>query len=236
MTTSPHRLVSPRAGWPVCLGALGLLLAASGLAAQTATSATAVARPVLRSALPAPDAELFDGSKFPPEERPERGILSTIEVAGNEPQPGRTGEQRGGGGREEEREGQGGGMAGVGPRPAGAPEEQTPEAAEIAALGGGGPEFEGIETADAAGGGGPPPPAGGLPTDEELDNKPQPIPLGDRSAQIAMRTDSRDPNINRAPAANERSEERMAVRSAAGQQTPNRTRGSERGIDMPSDL
>jgi hypothetical protein len=230
--TDPSSIFTGRSPWPARIAVVVLALVVTGAAAQTA--ATATARPTApRRVLPAPDPELFDGSKFPPEKRPDRGILADFEAGEGDPQQGAMAEAQGGGGEEGE-EGRGGGMAGVGARPAGAPEEQTPEAAEIAGMGGGS-EIEGLEVAEAAAGGAPPP-GGGIPGDEDLADKPAPIPLGDQSAQIAMKTDSRDPNINRAPAANERSEERMAVRSAAGQQTPNRTRGSERGVDMPSDL
>ncbi len=227
--------------------------------ARTAT--TVSSRSSSRGTSRIPDPGIFDGSDFPEEERPEQTMIAQFEMPGQEPQPPTKseqgpGQQQGGGGQGPGGDGgpQGGGG---GPQLAGGP--QIPGLPPIMGGGGGaggqsgmpppipegdqgdagqpgggegelGPEGEG-GPAGAEGAEGAPDAAGQKGRALEA---PSEIQIGDENAKLA------ESSIPQASASaqleNEQGESRMSVKAATGSQTSNRGTGTERGVDIPSNL
>lgn len=195
-----------------------------------------------------PDPSIFDGSKFPPEERPERGLLANMERPGEEPPPvpgpgqeeGAGGQQQGGGDQQMAGGGgAGGGGSGDGEQGSGG----APSAPAIAGLppiaqsgggsGGEGEEQEGEQGQPGQPGGpnGPKPPPGAQGRQLE---KPSAVQIGDPNAALAETqkpTASASAQLESKPG-----EARMQVKAAQGSQSSNRGKGTERGKDIPSNL
>ena len=203
------------------LSTLAIGWCAATVWSQTPTKAVPPREP------PAPDPALFDGTDFPPEDRPERGLFADFEAGEEEGATGGEPERQEAGGGGEEEEGGGGGMlAGAGGGPEG----------EAGGAGGAGASDEG--EAGAAGTEGPgaaEAPQVAAAADQSL-VKPGEMPLGDPNARIAQAPEALRQPPPGAQVSNQQGEDRMSVKSASGQQTPNRSRGSERGIEIPSSL
>ncbi len=232
-----------------------------------------------------PDTSIFNGSGFPPEERPEQGLIAQFEMPG-QPQPSTQdvpgpGDQKGGGG-----EGPGGdasmnsggpdGMQVAGPQMPGLNLPGLP----IPSMGGGGglpggPSLPSLPTLDMGdrgkqgqsggegeegeegqqgpggqggeGSEGEPGQQGpaGAPSDQQAPQlagrqgrqleKPDAVQIGDEGAKLAE-ADVPVVDSSRTMDGNAKGEDRMAIKSAAGQQSGERGSGSERGIDIPSNL
>jgi hypothetical protein len=199
-----------------------LALTSGAALAWSQTPSKAAPRPP-----PAPDPALFDGTDFPPEERPERGLFADFEAGEEEAKAGGDPDKQESGGGGEQQEGGGTGLlAGAGGgregEGAGADEAGSSGDAPEGANGSAGPEAGQAPKVAAA--------------DDQALVKPGDMPLGDPNARIAQ-----TPEALRAPppgskASNQQGEDRMSVKAASGQQAPNRSRGSERGIEIPSSL
>jgi|GEM_PF-975710 len=191
-----------------------------------------------------PDPSIFDGSKFPLEKRPERGLLANMERPGEEPPPvpgpgqkeGAGGQQQGSG---EEQMAGGGGQGGGGSGDGEAGGGGAPSAPEVAGLppvaqAGGGPGGEGEpegKPGQPDSPGGPKAPAGAQ--GRQLD-KPSAVQIGDPNASLA---ESQKPTASAsAQLESEKGEGRMQINAAQGNQAANRGKGSERGKDIPSNL
>lgn len=190
-----------------------------------------------------PDPSIFDGSQFPPEERPERGLLANMERPGAEPPPvpgpgqeeGAGGQQKGGGEQQMAGGGAGGGGSGDGEQGSGG----APSAPAIAGLppiaqSGGGSGGEGEQEGEPGQPGGPqgpkPPPGA---QGRQLE-KPSAVQIGDPNASLA---ETQKPNTgSSAQLESGPGEARMQVKAAQGNQGANRGKGSERGKDIPSNL
>jgi hypothetical protein len=204
-----------------------------------------------------PDPTLFDGSGYPEEERPEQAMIAQFENPGGEPPPTTKdeqgpGEQRGGGG-------QGPGGDG-GPPGGGGGQTQGPQIAGLPPVmggGGGGEEGEdgqgqgpipesqmGDQSGTGEGQEGEPGEAGAAGAAEAPQvaegqqgralEKPSEVQIGNEDAKLA------EAQLPQAEASrqleNEQGETRMSVEAAAGSQPANRGRGTERGVDIPSNL
>jgi hypothetical protein len=227
-------------------------------------STTVNSRTSTRGTSKIPDPTLFDGSQYPEEERPEQSQIAQFENPGGQPPPPTRdekgpGQQRGGGGPGPGGDGgqQGGGGGpemGGGPQIAGLP--------PIMGGGGGGEEQEG----EQGQGGGTPPPIPesemgdqsgggegqegepgqqGAPGAEDAPQiaegqqgqaleAPSQVQIGDENAKLA------EADLPQAEASrqlqNEQGENRMSVEAATGSQPANRGKGTERGVDIPSNL
>lgn len=184
---------------------------------------------------PAPDPGLFDGSGYPPEERPERGLLADFEAGEHEPSAGDPeGEKKPGGGGQEQDPASGITLT----TPALAQSGQAAQQGGEENGGGGGGDAQ-----DGSGGGSEgqqgEPGQSATPIAASADQqpvKPGEVALGDPNARIAQAPDARQVQGN-SSMTNEQGEDRMSVKAASGQQSsPNRSRGSERGVDIPSNL
>lgn len=212
-----------------------------------------------------PDPTLFDGSNFPPEERPEHGLIAQFEIPGQDPEKivQGPGEEEGGGPGEKgggsDPDGGPGGiqvtmagpqipglpipmMGGTGapgglpglpgmpsmPSVGAPPPLPTFEMPKDGKSGEGEPGKPGAEGADMKAPA-PPPGAQGEPLE-----KPNAVKIGDEGAKLA------EADTPRASASaqtqNAQGEDRMKIKAAAGNQPVNRDRGTERGVDIPSDL
>jgi hypothetical protein len=257
-----------RPSLPLLLGA-ALLLLPGGLPAQSSQGpvitaptrttpppreATPRTEPAPRRALPPPravipDPELFDGSKFPPEQRSEHGMVADFEVAGSDQASasdtvGGGGSAGGGAPAEATEEGGGGGAPAQGGGEEGAGEPPTP--------GGGGGGEEGADDlpeTDAAGGGGmqiaQPPDGGtqgpggaaavaGTPVDPAPAGRPaREVGIGAPEMQIALPPSAQKEIVGGRQTDQQQEHERAMPR---GQQSDNRNRGVERGANIPSDI
>ncbi len=191
-----------------------------------------------------PDPSIFDGSDFPKEERPERGLLANMERPGEEPPPvpgpgeeeGAGGGPQQGGGEEQMAGGggQGGGGEGDGEEGAGG----APSAPSIAGLppiaqAGGGEGGEGEEGQPGQPGSPDAPKAPAGAQGRQL-QKPSAVQIGDPNASLA---ESQKPTASAsAQLESEQGEARMQVQAAQGAQAANRGKGTERGKDIPSNL
>lgn len=219
-----------------------------------------------------PDPSIFDGANFPPEERPEQGLIAQFEMPGEQQRSTQNvegdGQQQGGGGQGPGGDGQqSGGGGGPQMSVAGIPGLQIP-----GLMGGGGGEGDqqgmpalptldmgdrqhGTEQGEEGeqggqgGEGGEPGEQGqagaaGEPGQEAPQlagregrqlEKPGEVPIGDEGAKLAQaNTPTDDPS--RQTDGSAQGEDRMQVKSASGQQSGERGSGSERGIDIPSNL
>ncbi len=222
-------------------------------------SATVNSRSSSRGSSKIPDPSIFDGSAFPPEERPEQAQIAQFENPGGEPPPSTQdvkgpGEQKGGGGQgpggDGGEQGGGGGQMG-GPQIAGLPpvagggggEDESGEQGQ----GGGEPIPESQMGDEGQGGEGPEGeqgeggPAGSAEAPQVAEGqqgraleKPSEVQIGDENATLA------EADLPQAEASrqleNEQGENRMSVEAASGSQPANRGKGSERGVDIPSNL
>lgn len=213
--------------WSVGYGQAQTVTKAPGATMTTQPkSATAAAK---RSP-PAPDPGLFDGSGYPPEERPERGLLADFEAGAHEPSAGGPEEEEGpgGGGQQEEQAQQIAAMtpsltqSGAQQNGSGGDQEAGSNGQNGGSEGQAGQEGQSATPIAAAA--------------DQQPVKPGEVALGDPNSRIAQAPEGRQPRPG-AQTTNERGEDRMSVKSAAGaQSTPNRSRGGERGIDIPSNL
>ncbi len=237
-----------------------------------------------------PDTSIFDGSGYPPEKRPEQGLIAQFEMPGQQqPQPSTLnvegpGDQQGGGGEGPGGDGQmnsGGpdGMQVAGPQMPGIniPGLNIP-GLPIPSMGGGagmpgGPSLPSLPTLDMGDRGKEGQPGGqpgegeegqqgqggqqgegqpgdqqavaGQPSDQKAPTlagrqgrqlqKPDAVQIGDEGAKLAE-ADVPMAASDRALDGTNQGEDRMAVKSASGQQSANRSSGTERGIDIPSNL
>ncbi|WP_221030538.1 hypothetical protein [Actomonas aquatica] len=237
---------------------------------------------------PIPDVSIFDGSAYPPEERPEQGLIAPFEMPGqqqpstqNVPGPG---EQQGGGGQgmggDSPMDGMGGPQVSMsGPQMPGIPGMPSmggggaggiPGLPQLPQMGGGSgsgslPSLPTLDMGDRGkegqqgqGGGGPqgeqsgeqgqqgPGGMAGTPSDQQAPTlagrqgrqlqKPGAVQIGDEGAKLAT-ADIPVVDANRAVDGTQQGEDRMAVKSAGGgNQTANRSSGTERGVDIPSNL
>lgn len=228
-------------------------------------STTVNSRTSSRGTSKIPDPSIFDGSQYPEEERPEQSRIAQFENPGGQPPPPTQdvkgpGQQKGGGGQGPggdggEQGGGGGPQMGGGPQIAGLPpimgggggggEEQEGEQGQ-----GGGtpPPIPESEMGDQSGGGegqeGEPgqPGAPGAEDAPQLAEgqqgqaleAPSQVQIGDENAKLA------ESDLARAEASrqleSEQGESRMSVEAATGSQPANQGRGTERGVDIPSNL
>lgn len=205
-----------------------------------------------------PDPSIFDGSAFPPEERPEQAMIAQFENPGGEPPPPTKdekgpGQQKGGGGQGPG--GDGGEQGGGGPQIAGLPPVAgggggEDEAGEQGQGGGAPPPIPESQMGDEGQGGegegqegepGQPGAAGSEDAPQLAEGQqgsqleaPSQVQIGDENATLA------EADLPQADAArqleNEQGENRMSVEAASGSQPTNRGKGSERGVDIPSNL
>lgn len=229
-------------------------------------STTVNSRTSSRGTSKIPDPSIFDGSQYPEEERPEQSQIAQFENPGGQPPPPTKneqgpGQQKGGGGQGPGGDGgpQGGGggpQMGGGPQIAGLP--------PIMGGGGGGEDQEGeqgqgggqpppipeSQMGDQSGGGegegqegqpGQPGAAGAEGAPELAEGQqgqaleaPSQVQIGDENAKLA------ESDLARAEASrqleSEQGETRMSVKAATGSQPANRGKGTERGVDIPSNL
>lgn len=222
-----------------------------------------------------PDPSIFDGSGFPPEERPERGLIAQFEMPGQEQPSSQNvqgpGDKQGGGGQgpggDDSMSAAGGpqmgmgglnipgipGMGGGG----GGGTESMPQIPSLAGGGGGPPPIEEGDMGDRGKEGGKPGEGGeegdpqqaggegGAPGAEDAPKvaagqkgraleKPQAMQIGDKNAKLAE-TDAPLSDAGKQLDA-EQGEDRMAIKAASGNQPANRDSGTERGVDIPSNL
>ncbi|GAB5560288.1 MAG: hypothetical protein SynsKO_19350 [Synoicihabitans sp.] len=208
-----------------------------------------------------PDPSIFDGTDFPEEERPEQAMIAQFEMPGQQPQPATKNEQ--GPGQQQGAGGQGPGGdggpqgGGGGPQLAGGP--QIPGLPPLMGGGGGAqgqpgmppmiPEGDQGDAGKPGGGegeqgeqgeGGPAGAEGAEKAPSSAGQKgralqaPSQIQIGDENAKLA------EADLTQASASaqleNEQGENRMSVEAATGSQTSNRGTGTERGVDIPSNL
>ncbi len=161
-----------------------------------------------------PDPSIFDGSDFPKEERPERGLLANMERPGEEPPPvPGPGEEEGAGG---------------GPQQGGGEEQMAGGGGQ-----GGGGEGDGEEGQPGQPGSPDAPKAPAGAQGRQL-QKPSAVQIGDPNASLA---ESQKPTASAsAQLESEQGEARMQVQAAQGAQAANRGKGTERGKDIPSNL
>jgi hypothetical protein len=219
--------LSCAAGYAQTTAPKGTVPKSPALAAKPApsTPVPGTSGPPRRPAL-APDPGLFDGSGYPPEERPERGLLADFEAGQHEPSAGDPdGEPKLGGGGQQEQA-----LAGITPMTPSLT-QQTQQGGQQNGGSGGGEGEQGQQGQPGEQGQSATPIAASA---DQKPVKPGEVALGDPNARIAQSADARQAQGN---AQNERGEDRMSVKAAAGQQSsPNRSRGSERGVDIPSNL
>lgn len=213
-----------------------------------------------RSTAAIPDPSIFDGSQFPPEERPEQGLIATLEMPGSESQERREGpgDEPGGGGDgpggDSDQPGGGGGIQ-VGLAGPQIPGLSIPGLGGAGGAPGGLPGLPSIPTLDTGDqgkpgqsgpegqpGGEPGKPGGPAPADapkvagnqgRQLE-KPSAVQIGDPNAKLAEAgSPQADPSKSLESA---QGEDRMQIKAAAGSQSGNRDRGTERGVDIPSNL
>jgi len=214
-----------------------------------------------RSTSKIPDPGIFDGSDYPEEERPEQAQIAQFENPGGQPPPPTKneqgpGQQQGGGGQGPGGDG-GQQPGGGGPQLAGGP--QIPGLPPI--MGGGGgeggqpgapppiPEGDQGDAGQPGGGGeGEPGEEGGQQGGAEgapeapdaagqqgrALEKPSAIQIGDENAKLAE-TDLPQTDPSR-QLESKPGEDRMSVKAASGNQSSNRGKGTERGVDIPSNL
>lgn len=215
-------------------------------------AATVNSRSSARGTSRIPDPAIFDGSQYPEEERPEQAMIAQFENPGGEPPPPTKdekgpGQQKGGGGP---------GPGGDGGPPGGGGGPQIAGLPPIMG-GGGGEEEEGgdatppipeSQMGDQNGGGEGPAgepgesgPAGSPEAPQVAEgqqgrqlDKPSQVQIGDENAKLAE-ADTPQAEASR-QLENEQGENRMSVQAASGSQPTNRGTGTERGVDIPSNL
>lgn len=221
-------------------------------------SSTVYSRSSSRGTSKIPDPGIFDGSDFPEEERPEQAMIAQYEMPGGEPDPATRnepgpGQQPGGGGQGPGGDGgpQGGGggpqitglnipglppiMGGGGTGTQGGgippliPEGDQGDAGKAGAEGEGEAGEEGGGGAQAAA---EAPSAAGQ--KGRALQKPSEIQIGDEGAKLAE-ADLPQTEASR-QLENQPGEDRMSVKAASGNQPSNRGKGTERGVDIPSNL
>lgn len=190
-----------------------------------------------------PDPAIFDGSDFPAEERPERGLLANMERPGEEPPPkpgpgqeeGAGGQQQGGAEGQMAGGSQGSGGSGGGePGGGGAPSAPAVEGLPPIAQAGGGPGGEGDQEGEPGQPGSPDGPKAPAGAQGRQLGKPSAVQIGDPNASLA---ESQKPTASaNAQLESEKGEGRMQIKAAQGSQSANRGKGSERGKDIPSNL
>ena len=166
-----------------------------------------------------PDPSLFDGSGFDEEERPDYGLVSDFEVAGADPR--------------QQQQAQANQQP---PPPAGGqPQQQGPPqgGAPGGPQGGAGQPGQGGQQGQPGQPGTQQAPSVAAAADQQL-VKPGEVQIGHQGAKLA------ESDVPKAAAGasldNEKGEDRMQVKAAAGNQKANRDKGTERGVDIPSNL
>ena len=227
----------------------------------TLPSATVYSRGSSRGTSKIPDPGIFDGTDFPEEERPEQAQIAQFENPGGQPPPSTKdvkgpGDKKGGGGQGPG--GDGGQQGGGGPQLAGGPqipglppimgggggagsqpgmpppplpEGDQGDAGQPGGSGEGEPGEEGQEGNGKAGAEGAPDAAG---QEGRALDKPSEMQIGDEGAKLAEADlPQTDPSrqLESKPG-----EDRMSVKAASGNQPSNRGKGTERGVDIPSNL
>lgn len=158
---------------------------------------------------PTADPDIFDGSSFPPEERPEEGILSDFEFGTNESGSGQEEQLKGSGGQEEKEGNEAGGGQG------GTQESEKP--------GGSSEEEKQSPSAGASGGKG------------QSRKPPEPIKLGDVSQQIPVEQ-AEEKAVGQASSEPQPNDENEGKSANVQQSGGKRSRGVEKGDAMPTDL
>jgi hypothetical protein len=155
------------------------------------------------------DPDIFDGSSFPPEERPEEGILSDFEFGSNESGSGEEQQLKGSGGQEEKEGNEsGGGQGGT-------------EEAETA--GGSSAEETEPQSTGASGGKG------------QSRKPPEAVKLGDASQQIPVEQ-SQEKAVGQASSEPQQNDQNEGKSANVQQSGGKRSRGVEKGDAMPTDL
>jgi hypothetical protein len=210
-----------------------------------------------------PDPTIFDGTDYPEEERPETAMIAQFEMPGAEPDSSQKnakgpGKKPGGGGQGPGGDGpqmsagvsipgmpplMGGGMAGTDQAgtPPLIPESQMGDPNASGDSGEPGEPGEGGEGAEGAGGeqgepgnGSPEAPTVAADQQGRQLERPEEMQIGDDDAVLAET--SIPTSEASASLQNERGEARMGIEAASGKQSANKSKGTERGVDIPSNL